>query len=281
MKKKKASLWIFLTIFVLLLLFPIFLLAAGSLMGVEELRESYGSVLYGTGGKLHWKLFPLYPTLKAYLQLLLDNPDFFVMFWNSCKQVFPIILGHIVLGAPAAWAFARFDFRGKKVLYTLYIVLMLMPFQVTMVSSYLVLNKLGLIDTAWAIILPGAASTLPVFIMTRFFMTILGAVTEAAAVDGASPIQTFLRLGIPLGAPGILSAVVLGFLEYWNAMEAPQAFLKDQTLWPLSLYMANITADNAGVSLIASLITLMPPLLIFMFGQKYLEQGIISSGMKD
>ncbi len=103
-----------------------------------------------------------------------------------------------------------------------------------------------------------------------------GAVTEAAAVDGASPIQTFLRLGIPLGAPGILSAVVLGFLEYWNAMEAPQAFLKDQTLWPLSLYMANITADNAGVSLIASLITLMPPLLIFMFGQKYLEQGIIS-----
>ena len=95
-KKKKASLWIFLTIFVLLLLFPIFLLAAGSLMGVEELRESYGSVLYGTGGKLHWKLFPLYPTLKAYLQLLLDSPDFFVMFWNSCKQVFPVLVGQLL-----------------------------------------------------------------------------------------------------------------------------------------------------------------------------------------
>ena len=97
----------------------------------------------------------------------------------------------------------------------------------------------------------------------------------------ASPFQIFVRLGIPLGASGILSAVVLGFLEYWNAMEAPQAFLKNQALWPLSLYMANITADNAGVSLIASLITLMPPLLIFLAGQKYLEQGIISSGMKD
>ena len=70
-------------------------------------------------------------------------------------------------------------------------------------------------------------------------------------------------------------------LEYWNAIEAPQAFLKNQALWPLSLYMSNITADNAGVSLIASLITLMPPLLIFLSGQKYLEQGIISSGMKD
>ena len=100
-------------------------------------------------------------------------------------------------------------------------------------------------------------------------------------MDGASPFQIFARLGIPLGASGILSAVVLGFLEYWNAMEAPQAFLKNQALWPLSLYMANITADNAGVSLIASLITLTPPLLIFLSGQKYLEQGIISSGMKD
>ena len=158
---------------------------------------------------------------------------------------------------------------------------MLMPFQVTMVSSYLVLNKMGLIDTVWAVILPGAASTLPVFIMTRFFMDIPAAVMEAAAVDGASSFQTFLRFGLPLGAPGILSAVVLGFLEYWNAIEASQAFLKNQALWPLSLYMPNITADNAGVSLIASLITLMPPLLIFLSGQKYLEQGIISSGMKD
>lgn len=276
-------------IFICLILFmiaafvwiPLWMLSSGTLMGPGELSGNLAPVLESGDGFAAWPIFARYPTFQAYAELLFDTPQFFNVFWNSCKQVFPIILGHIVLGAPAAWAFARFDFHGKKVLYTLYIVLMLMPFQVTMVSSYLVLNKLGLIDNVWAIILPGAASTLPIFIMTRFFMTIPGSVTEAAAVDGASPIQTFLRLGIPLGAPGILSAVVLGFLEYWNAMEAPQAFLKDQTLWPLSLYMANITADNAGVSLIASLITLMPPLLIFIFGQKYLEQGIISSGMKD
>lgn len=184
-------------------------------------------------------------------------------------------------GRTCGMGICKVSFSREKILYTLYIVLMLMPFQVTMVSSYLVLNKLGLIDTVWAVILPGAASTLPVFIMTRFFMDIPEAVMEAAAVDGASSFQTFLRFGLPLGAPGILSAVVLGFLEYWNAIEAPQAFLKNQALWPLSLYMSNITADNAGVSLIASLITLMPPLLIFLSGQKYLEQGIISSGMKD
>ena len=260
---------------------PLWMLLSGTIMGSAELSENLAPVLEGGEGTAVWPVIAQYPTLQAYVELLLDTPQFFTVFWNSCRQVFPVVIGQIFLGAPAAWAFARFNFRGKKLLYTLYIVLMLMPFQVTMVSSYLVLNKLRLIDTVWAVILPGAASTFPVFIMPRFFMAIPETVMEAAAVDGASPFQIFARLGIPLGASGILSAVVLGFLEYWNAMEAPQAFLKNQALWPLSLYMANITADNAGVSLIASLITLTPPLLIFLSGQKYLEQGIISSGMKD
>ena len=96
-------------------------------------------------------------------------------------------------------------------------ILMLLPFQVTMVSSYLVLDQLGLMNTVLAIILPGAVSTFPVFLMTRFFSAIPNALTEAAALDGAAPLQIFLHLGLPLGAPGILSAVVLGFIEYWNA----------------------------------------------------------------
>ena len=260
---------------------PLWMLLSGTIMGSAELSENLAPVLEGGEGTAVWPVIAQYPTLQAYVELLLDTPQFFTVFWNSCRQVFPVVIGQIFLGAPAAWAFARFNFRGKKLLYTLYIVLMLMPFQVTMVSSYLVLNKLRLIDTVWAVILPGAASTFPVFIMTHFFMAIPETVMEAAAVDGASPFQIFAWLGIPLGASGILSAIVLGFLEYWNAMEAPQAFLKNQALLPLSLYMANITADNAGVSLIASLITLTPPLLIFLSGQKYLEQGIISSGMKN
>ena len=158
---------------------------------------------------------------------------------------------------------------------------MLMPFQVTMVSSYLVLDGLGLMNTVWAIILPGAVSTFPVFLMVRFFTAIPSALTEAAALDGAGPFQTFLHVGLPLGAPGILSAVVLGFLEYWNALEQPLVFLKDKTLWPLSLYLPTVTADNAGVSLVASVIMLVPALLIFLFGQKYLEAGISAAGMKD
>lgn len=278
---RRRILKLVLILLALLVWVPLWMLVSGSLMGSSELAQNLGPVLDGTQGSASWPLLAKYPTLGPYVELLLDTPQFFIMFWNSVKQVFPVIVGQILLGAPAAWAFARYEFRGKRLLYSLYIVLMLMPFQVTMVSSYLVLDRLGLLDTVWAIILPGAASTFPVFIMIRFFSAIPAAITEAAALDGASPFKTFIMLGLPLGAPGVLSAVVLGFLEYWNALEAPLTFLKDQTLWPLSLYLPNITADNAGVSLVASVIMLIPALLIFLFGQKYLEQGITASGMKD
>lgn len=260
---------------------PLWLLLSGSLMGAEELAQSLGPVLSGREGAAVWPLLPMYPTLKPFIELLLDTPEFFVMFWNSCRQVFPLVAGQILIGAPAAWAFARFEFRGKKMLYALYIALMLMPFQVTMVSSYLVLDRLGLMNTVWAIILPGAVSTFPVFLMVRFFTAIPSALTEAAALDGAGPLRIFWHIGLPLGAPGILSAVVLGFLEYWNALEQPLTFLKDQSLWPLSLYLPTVTADNAGASLAASVIMLLPALLIFLFGQKYLEAGISASGLKD
>ena len=260
---------------------PLWMLLSASFMGSREMVHNLAPVLNEEAGYAHWPILPQYPTLKPYVELLLDAPEFFTMFWNSCKQVFPIVAGQIVIGAPAAWAFARFRFRGKGVLYALYIILMLMPFQVTMVSSYFVLDRLGLMNTVWAIILPGAVSTFPVFLMIRFFAAIPSALTEAASLDGAGAWQIFIHLGLPLGVPGILSAVVLGFLEYWNALEQPMTFLKDQTLWPLSLYLPTVTAENAGAFLAASVIMLMPALLIFLFGQKYLEAGIAASGMKD
>lgn len=280
----KARKWLVLSVLTMVsffLLTPLWLLLSGALMGGAEAAQSFAPVMGEAEGSAIWPLLPQYPTLQPLLKLLLDSPEFFKMFWNSCAQVFPLVAGQILIGAPAAWAFARYEFRGKRLLFLLYIILMLMPFQVTMVSSYLVLRQLSLMDTIWAIILPGAAGTFPVFIMTRFFAAIPESLTEAAALDGAGPFQVFLRVGLPMGAPGILSAVVLGFFEYWNALEVPLTFLKDPVNWPLSLYLPTISADNLGISLVASVVMLTPALLIFLFGQKYLEQGICASGLKD
>lgn len=260
---------------------PVIMLFGGSFMGKDEILQKIGPVLSERPGRASFFVIPDYPTLQGYVELLLDSPNFFAMFWNSCKLVLPVLLGQLLVAVPAAWGFAKFHFRGKKALFTLYIALMLMPFQVTMVSNYLVLSELNLLDTRLAVILPGVFSTFPVFLMYRFFQGVPNALLEAAALDGAGPFQSFFYIGLPMGAPGVVSALMLSFLEYWNILEQPLTFLQNKALWPLSLYLPNIVSDKAAVSIAASMIMLTPPLLVFLTGQKYLESGIRAAGLKE
>ena len=278
---KRNILFLLLTIIGILFVMPLFVMLTASFMGVNELSATYGGVLEEGKENINFVLLPRYPTLRAYVELLFDSPGFFVMFWNSCKQVFTVLAGQLLVAVPAAWAFGQYEFKGKKILYFIYMMLMIMPFQVTMVSSYLVLSKVRLLDTHLAIILPGVFSAFPVFILTKFFKSIPKALIEAARVDGATDMKIFLRIGLPLGYPGILSVMILGFLEYWNAIEQPMTFLQDKELWPLSLYLPNITTDKMSVSFVASVIMMVPAVLIFVFGQKYLEEGIAASGLKE
>jgi len=260
---------------------PLWLLFTGSFMGVNELNMYLSPVLSETNKMADWSILPIYPTLRGYIELLFDSPQFFHMFWNSWILVIPVLLGQLIIGTLAAWGFAKFEFRFKKFLFTIYICLMLMPFQVTMVPSYLVLDNLHLLNTRYAIILPGIFSTFPVFIMYRFFKQIQSSMLEAASIDGANEFKIFYYIGIPLGIPGIMSVLVLDFLEYWNLIEQPLTFLQDKNLWPLSLHLPNIGLDKASVSLAASVVMLMPALLIFLYGQNYLEQGIQAVGIKE
>ena len=281
MNKKKTVRTAVLAMFCLLFWVPVLVMFPNSFMGPEELKAAYGGVLGGGGQAVQMELLPVYPTLRPYVELLLDSPDFFVMFWNSVKQVVPILLGQVLVGMPAAWAFGRYRFTGRRILFLLYMILMLMPFQVTMVSSYLVLSNLSLMDTHLAIILPGVFSAFPVFIMQKFFHSIPDALVEAAMVDGAGQLKIFLHVGVPLGMPGIMASVLLNFLEYWNAIEAPMTFLKTKAKLPLSLYLPQITTDQVGSSFAASIVMMLPAVLIFLWGQEYLEQGIVASGLKE
>ena len=275
----KTGLLFILTLFTWI---PLWMLFSGSFMGGDELYNYIGSVLNQGEGLASWALLPRYPTLRHYVELLLDSPKFFVMFWNSCLQVIPVLLGQLGIAVPAAWAFARFEFKGKKLIFLIYIILMVLPFQVTMVSSYLVLYRLGLVDTHLALILPNIFSTFPVFIMVKFFKEVPGSLIEAAKLDGAGEFIIFMRIGIPIGSPGILSIITLGFLEYWNAIEQPLTFLiRRKELWPLPLYLPDISSDNAGAAFVASVFMMFPALLLFLYGQKYLEKGIAASGLKE
>lgn len=170
----KIAAWVFLILSLFLMVFPLFVLVTDSFLGGREILERFGPVLAGTEGRAEFVLFPQYPTLRAYVRLLLDSPDFFTAFWNSAFQTGMVLAGQLAVAVPGAWAFARYRFPGKRALWFFYMLLMILPFQVTMVSGYLVLNTMGLMDTHWAVILPGIFSTLPVFILKKTFAAIPG-----------------------------------------------------------------------------------------------------------
>jgi len=265
----------------LLVWWVIWFMVMGSLMSLEELNFTIRPALMEGDGRATWPLLPTWPTLRPLVQLLLDTPHFFVMFWNTFRLVIPSILGQLLIGAPAAWALSRFRFRGRKIAITVYIALMLMPFQVTMVPNFLVIDRLGIMGSIWAAILPFAFSAFPVFIMLKGFDAVPRALLEAASIDGAGPVRTFVSVGLPLGMPSILAALVLGFLEVWGAIEQPMTFLNDPATWPLSLFLPQIVAEELGLAMAASLLMLLPAALFFFFGQKYLELGIQAAGIKE
>lgn len=155
-------------------LWPLWFTVGGALMASDELTAALGPALLDTadGGYAVWTILPSWPTLQPLAELLLDTPQFFSAFWNTCLLAFAQIAGQLVVAAPASWAFAKLRFAGRRFLLLGYIALMVLPFQVLMVPNYLIATRLGIYDTPLSVILPGVFSAFPVFIMTRSFQDV-------------------------------------------------------------------------------------------------------------
>lgn len=260
---------------------PVILLFSGSITGEWELHTLIAPALENEQGYVRIRLLPLYPTLRNVVELFLDSPEFFKMFWNTQGITAAVLLGQFFFGVPAAWGLARYEFPGKGGILLCYIMLMIMPFQVTMLSEYLVLEKLGLLDTLGSVILPEIFRTFSVFIMYRFFCGVPEALLEAARMDGAGELQIFLKIGIPSGSAGIFSAMLLQVLECQSMIERPLIFLKTKQLWPLALYLPEIAPERAGFAMCAAVVSLLPVLFLFLYGQEYLEAGIVAVAIKE
>lgn len=278
----RKAVWILFIVLAFLAVYPVIFLSVGSLMGTDELEDCLGAVVSGTEGYVSFPILPKYPTLQHFVEVVLDSPEFFVMFWNSILITFGVLGGQLVEGTMAAWGFARYEFPCKRGIFLLYIVLMLMPFQVLMLSDYLLLDRLRLIDSLWAVILPGMFSTFPVFIMYRFFAEIPDSLIESARLDGAGERQLFWYIALPMGSSGIIAALVLGFLEYWSLIEQPLTFIKDKSRMPLSVFLPDLTmTGKAGFLFAVSVVTFLPAVMVFMGGRDYLEQGIMTGAVKE
>ncbi len=289
--KKISKLLLSAGIFLLaaLFLFPLILTVTNSFMGQQEIDNSYSMVAsYGSGEQndtfagsfARIRFIPSVVTVEQYYIALVKRTRFLMMFWNSVIITVPIILGQIIVASMAAYAFAKMRFPFRDPLFFLYIVVMMMPFQVTLVPNYIIADRFGLVGSWLSIILPGIFGTYGVFLLRQFMSYIPDAYLESAKVDGAGQLRIFAGIVLPMSKVGVAALSILIFIDNWNMVEQPLVFLQDANRQPLSVYLSNINAGERGIAFAASTIYMLPMLLVFLYGENYLVQGIQLSGMK-
>lgn len=272
--------------FAILFLMPIVLTITNSFMSASEISSNYGTVFQtnANGGKVYisekvnLKFIPDMVSFSQYATVLFKSPEYLLKFWNSVVLVGPIVLFQLVLATLASYGFARYSGKIRSVIFFTYVILMLMPYQVTLVPNYLVSDWLNILDTYWAIWLPGIFSPFAVFLLTKFMKRIPTSMIEAAQIDGAGEWQIYRRICLPLCKGAICSAAILVFIDYWNMVEQPLILLSDGETHPLSVFLSKINSGEVGLAFAVATIYMVPTLLIFLYGEEYLVEGITYQG---
>ena len=285
---KRILITAILSLMVIIFLFPLVLTVTNSFMSETEIASNYHMVdskntyTYDSASKYAlMKLIPDVVVLEQYFNVLIKKSQFLFMFWNSVIIVLPIVVGQTIVSSLAAYAFAKFKFKGRNQLFFIYLTVMLMPFQVTLVPNYLVANMLGLVNNDLSIILPGVFNTFGVFLLKQYMEQIPDSYIEAAKMDGAGHFEIFLKIILPMCKNGIAAMFILVFIDNWNMVEQPLIFLQDVLKQPLSVYLSKIISGERGLAFAASTLYMLPMLLIFLYGENYLIEGIQRSGIKE
>ena len=211
--------------FALAFLLPTVLTISNSFMTQSEISANYGKVfsnVSGSDGKtyiaetVNLKFIPDKVSLSQYINVLIRSPDYLLKFWNSAILVVPIVLLQLAVASVTAFGFTRWRGKVRAFLFFFYVILMLMPTQVTLVPNYLVSGWLGILNTRWAIIFPGMFAPFSVFLLTKSMRRIPGSLIEAAKLDGSSEWQVFKDICLPQCRSALYSVAILVFIDYWN-----------------------------------------------------------------
>ncbi len=241
-------------------------------------------------------LLPQTFTLKNYADIM-ETVPFFLYFRNSLILATAGVLTNVFLGALAGYGFARLQFRGKRIMFSILLSSMMLPGIVTMVPQFVVLRRFplfggnnilgaggkGMINSFWAILLPGACGTYAVFFMKQFFETLPSELAEAARIDGANEFRIFWQIYLPLIKPAAMTLGIMTFQSGWNNFMWPLIVLNDPNKFTiqigLSLFKTNYST-NYGAMMGGTVIAMLPVLILFIFAQRYFIEGIAFSGSK-
>jgi multiple sugar transport system permease protein len=225
-------------------------------------------------------------TLDNYIKVLNDFP-YISWMMNSVVMTVLSTLFVLLLSTFAAYAFGRLQFRGKKIIFTLVVSMLLIPIQAYIVPLFLLVSKLGILNTYAAIVLVAGANVTSVFILTSFFKSIPKELEEAARIDGCQDIGIFARIMIPLSKPALSTVTILMFITNWNNFLWPLIAIRANTLKPLAVGIAqfmggaNSTAQfQYGTSLAGACMAIIPSIIVFLSLQRYFVEGIANTGIK-
>ena len=287
MKKKRyfgrGAMFLLCAFFAVAFLLPTVLTITNSFMSESEINANYGMVFSTTTGgyvseKVNLKFIPDKVTLSQYITGLVKSPEYLLKFWNSVILVVPIVIFQVAIASVASYSFTRWRGKLRSGIFFFYVILMLMPYQVTLVPNYLVSDWLGILNTRWSIILPGMFAPFSVFLLTKFMRRIPYSLIEAAKVDGAGEWDIFTKICLPQCRSALYSIAILVFIDYWNMVEQPLILLQDAESQPLSVFLSSINAGEIGLAFAMATVYMIPSLLLFLHGEEYLVEGIANSG---
>ncbi len=271
-----------LTFVALIILLPVVLTVLYSFFSPEEIKafmETRGN--YDASAWMEIKLAPRVFSLSQYYNILIEDVSVLRLLLNSAMYTGAILLGQALVIPAMAYALSRFKFPGRDAIFFVVIMLMLLPFQVTMVPNVLTLRALGLLNTAWAVILPTCFAPFYIFLVRQFMVGLPKEIIEAAEVDGAGTFRCFLHVALPVCRPILGAAIALSFADCWNMVEQPLTYLAEQTqLMPLSVMFNQLTENSTGVEFAGAALYIVPALLVYLYFQKDILSGIQLTELK-
>lgn len=255
---------LFLAALSLLFVLPVVLTVACSFLSPQEVQRVFGPLM-GEGGAAALGALPQGFSLMGYYEVFFATPDYLAKFWVSLLLAVGAILGQMVISCMGGFAFAFYDFPGKRLLYGLLCLFMLIPLQVTLLPNYILLDQLGTLNTYWALLLPLAFAPLGTFLLTQIFRSVPADILHAARLDGAGTLQVLARVLLPCGKSGVSTLIILTLIESWNMVEQPLIYLRDVGSYPLSVFLASQYMENLPFQFVCSVLSLLPLALCFLY----------------
>ena len=230
------------------------------------------------------EFLPAQPTLDAYSTVINRFP-FIRVFGNSILVAVATTAGQLILCSMAGYAFARFEFRGRNVLFLMYLATLMVPFAVIITPLFIIVTKLGWTDSYVGLVVPVMFSAFGTFFMRQFFQTIPRELEEAATIDGAGTIATFWRIIMPITTPALATLAVLCFMGSWNSFLWPLLIVNDRELMTLPVALSALQGIYPGqtqwnIVMAGTVMATIPTLIVFLLAQRWVIEGVAGSGIK-